>query len=361
MSFIDPRLTFAGVHNAVVNSHHIGGNAFALFLKSQRKWENPPLKAEHRTEYMSQCKDHGHTQDIPPVVPHGSYLVNLAHPQPDRAKQAYDNFIDDMERCKQLGIKLYNFHPGNSAGSPSRDEAIKHLASQLNKVHKDAKSGTVITLLETMAAVGGNTIGSTFEDLRDVITHIEDKKRVGVCLDTCHVFAAGYDLRTPEAWKETMQKFDRTIGLQYLRALHVNDSKAPLRSGRDLHANIGTGFLGLRAFHNIVNDERIWGIPLILETPIDRKDENGKSVEDKRIWAREIKLLESLVEMDAESDEFQQLERDLQEQGEGERQRVQGQVDKRDEKKKKLDVRGAKGARRKKKLETDESEEGDSA
>jgi AP endonuclease-1 len=227
-----------------------------------------------------------------------------------------------------MGIVLYNFHPGNASGAESRKEALAHIAKQLNKSHKDEASGKVITLLETMAAFGGNTIGTTFEELAEIIEMIDDKSRVGVCLDTCHVFAAGYDLRAPETYNDVIEKFDKSVGLKYLRALHINDSKAPLNSGRDLHANIGTGFLGLRSFHNLVNDSRMWGLPLILETPIDVKGKDGKSVEDHSIWAKEIKLLENLIDMDMESDEFKTLEKELEAQGKAERDRVQEQVDK---------------------------------
>jgi AP endonuclease-1 len=351
-----------GVHNTIINSVHIGGNALALFLKSQRKWANPALQDDHCAQFLSSCKEHkydlfgGHK--TPPIVPHGSYLVNLAHPAPDRTKQAYDSFIDDLDRCRKLGIRLYNFHPGNCAAS-SRQDGIKHLAKQLNKAHAEASSGSVITLLETMAG-GGNVLGSTFEDLVDVISLIDDKERIGVCLDTCHVFAAGYDLRSPEAFKDTMAKFDKIVGLKYLRALHINDSKAPLSSHRDLHANIGTGFLGLRAFHNIVNEPRLWGLPMVLETPIDVKDkETGKEVPDKSIWAREIKLLESLVGMHVESEQFQKLEEELQSSGKSERDRVMGQVERREEKKAKASAKGKKGTKKKGKKEESSSDGSD--
>ncbi|KAL0257706.1 DNA-(apurinic or apyrimidinic site) lyase [Diplodia seriata] len=322
-----------GVQNAVTNSVHIGGNAFALFLKSQRKWTNPPVAPEAITMFKQHCSHHKYESNKH-VVPHGSYLVNLAHTDSDRAKQAYDSFADDLSRCNKLGIQLYNFHPGNAASS-TREEALQQLSSQLNQAHKDPSSGTVLTLLETMAVFEGNTIGGTFEELAAIIALIDDKSRVGVCLDTCHVFAAGYDLRTPEAYADTMDKFDRVIGLSYLKALHVNDSKAPLGSGRDLHANIGTGFLGLRAFHNIMNDSRLQGLPMVLETPIDSPDPKNpkKTIDDKGLWAREIKLLESLVGMDVESEEFKQLDTELQERGRSERERVQDQVDRREEKK----------------------------
>jgi AP endonuclease 1 len=306
-------------------------------LKSQRKWAFAPLSDDHRTQFIQGCNHHHYESSkdvIAPIVPHGSYLVNLAHTEKSRADQAYETFIDDLSRCNKMGIRLYNFHPGNAIGADSRTNALKQLAKQLNKSHQDKSSGNVITLLETMAATGGNTIGSTFEELAAIIDLIEDKERVGVCLDTCHVFAAGYDLRTPEAFKDTMNKFDKVVGLKYLKALHVNDSKAPLRSGRDLHANIGTGFLGLTAFWNLVNEPRLWGLPFILETPITRKNELGKSIEDESVWAREIKLLESLVDMDRASDEFKTLETDLAMEGKAERDRIQGQVNRRKDGKK---------------------------
>jgi AP endonuclease-1 len=256
-------------------------------------------------------------------VPHGSYLVNLAQSTPDKAKQAYDCFLEDLQRCESLGIGLYNFHPGARLDS-TREGAIARIASQLNSAHAATKS--VITLLENMAG-GGTVIGSTFEDLADIIALIDDKSRIGVCIDTCHTFAAGYDLRSPEAFAATMKKFDDVVGLKYLKALHVNDSKAPLGSRRDLHANIGTGFLGLRAFHNVVNFAGFEGLPMVLETPIDQKID-GKTVEDKSIWAREIKLLEGLIGRDVESEGFKEDEKRLWESGKAERDKVNAQVEK---------------------------------
>ncbi|KAK8206676.1 DNA-(apurinic or apyrimidinic site) lyase [Zalaria obscura] len=326
-----------GVHNAVTNSVHIGANAFALFLKSQRKWANPPLDDGHCSTFHDHCKTHDY-QSRQHVLPHGSYLVNLAHTDAARTKQAYDAFLDDLHRCERLGIRLYNFHPGNSLDK-ERSVAIAHLAGNLNRAHKETES--VVTVLENMAA-GGNVLGSTFEDLRDIIALVEDKSRVGVCLDTCHAFAAGYDLRTAEALQETLAQFDRTVGMNYLRALHLNDSKAPFSSNRDLHANIGTGFLGLRAFHGIMNEGCFAGLPMVLETPIEVRDENGELVkdekgkekEDKGIWAREIKMLESFVGMDMDSEEFKTMEAALGKKGEPERRRVADQVERREEKRK---------------------------
>ncbi|KAF2005823.1 AP endonuclease [Amniculicola lignicola CBS 123094] len=348
-----------GVHNAIPNLLHIGqvtssplANAFALFLKNQRKWDNAPLDPEYATLFIDGCKEHG----IKPgdcCLPHGSYLVNLAHPDAARKKQAYDSFLDDLTRCHKLGIKLYNFHPGN-ANASTREEGIKIIAENINKAHKDSATGEVIPVLETMASQG-NTIGGTFEDIAAIIEHIDDKDRIGVCLDTCHVFAAGYDLRTPETYAEVISRFDKIIGLKYLKALHVNDSKAPFGSCRDLHARIGTGYLGLRAFHNIVNDERLHGMPMVLETPIDVVGSNGKKSEDKSIWAREIKMLESLVGMDIESAEFEALEKKLHEEGKGERERIGEQVEKKKAKQKQ--VKAPKSKKKAKKVESESEED----
>ncbi|KAL2684955.1 hypothetical protein Neosp_006048 [[Neocosmospora] mangrovei] len=340
-----------GVQNSVTNAIHIGANAFALFLKSQRKWTNPPLDPSAKTQFISQCKHHGYSA-AEHALPHGSYLVNLAQADEEKANQAYTSFLDDLNRCEQLGIRLYNFHPG-STGGDSRAAAIGRIAAQLNKSHKATK--TVITVLENMAG-SGNVIGSTWEDLRDIIALVEDKERVGVCIDTCHAFAAGHDLRTPEAFKKTVDSFNDIVGHKYLKAFHLNDSKAPFDSNRDLHANIGTGFLGLRAFHSIMNHAPFAGMPMVLETPIDRPGSDGKSVEDKKVWADEIKLLESLVGMDAESEEFKQLEEELQARGEAERNKIQDQVDRKAVKDSKKGTRAKKGATKKKKDESDESE-----
>jgi AP endonuclease-1 len=170
-----------------------------LFLKSQRKWSSPPLADEARDQFLALIEEHNY--DSKHVLPHGSYLVNLAHLEAEKADQAYNCFLDDLQRCEALGIKLYNFHPGNTGPHP-RAEAIGRIAAQLNKAHKATKS--VITVLENMAG-GANVIGSTFEDLRDIVALIDDKSRVGVCIDPCHSFAAGYDLKTPEAFKEDFE------------------------------------------------------------------------------------------------------------------------------------------------------------
>ncbi|KAI1433038.1 AP endonuclease, partial [Xylaria sp. CBS 124048] len=339
-----------GVHNSVTNSVHIGANAFALFLRSQRKWANPPIASEVVEGFRDLSKEHNFEVHRH-CLPHCSYLVNLAQKDIEKADQAYSTFLDDLHRCESLGIRLYNFHPGNTGGD-SRDAAIQRIASQLNKAHK--ATSTVVTVLENMAGQG-NVVGAKFEDLRDIIAGIDDKSRVGVCIDTCHTFAAGYDLRSPEAFAATMAEFDEVVGTSYLRALHINDSKAPFASHRDLHANIGTGFLGLRAFHNVVNHDALAGLPMILETPIDRPGLDGKTVEDKQVWADEIKLLERLIGMDPTSDEFNALEQELQAQGASERAKYQDQVDRRKDKDAKKGKREGKGRKKKKADEDSDS------
>lgn len=332
--FVGAHVSIAkGVQNSVTNCHHIGGNAFALFLKSQRKWDNPALSDENRDAFHSHC--HTHKYDASShVLPHGSYLVNLAQEDPTKVKQAYDAFLDDLHRCEALGIRLYNFHPGASGSSPL-PTAITRLANNLN-IALSATS-TVTPLLENMAG-SGTVIGSRFSDLASIIRQIkpEFQSRIGVCLDTCHAFAAGYDLRTPASFKAVLQEFDDVVGIKYLKALHLNDSKAPLGSKRDLHQNIGLGFLGLRAFHNVMNESRFEGLPLILETPCEKPDPQDptgiKMVEDKGAWAREIKLLESLIGMDVESEEFRKLERELSEMGRAAREKMLKSVEEKERK-----------------------------
>lgn len=204
-----------GVANALPNAVHIGANAFALFLKSQRKWDNPPLAPEARDAFVSGCKHHDYSAGEH-ALPHGSYLVNLAQVDETKAATAYKSFVDDLKRCDSLGIRLYNFHPGSTGGEP-RPAAIARIAKQLNKAHIETES--VITVLENMAGAG-NVVGSTWEDLRDIIALVDKKDRVGVCIDTCHAFAAGLDLRTPETFRKTMDDFNEIVGLTYLKAFH---------------------------------------------------------------------------------------------------------------------------------------------
>ncbi|EYE95101.1 DNA-(apurinic or apyrimidinic site) lyase APN1 [Aspergillus ruber CBS 135680] len=370
-----------GVFNAVNNSMQIGGNAFALFLKSQRKWDNPALQDDHRDQFCQSCSEQEYNA-AKHVLPHGSYLVNLAQEDNAKAKQAYNSFLDDLQRCEALGINLYNFHPG-SAGQTTLPSALTRLAKALTNAL--AATSTVTPVLETMCGQG-TTIGGSLNEFRDIIAQIpkEHHSRIGICIDTCHSHAAGYDLASPTGFKAFLKEFDEVIGLQFLRALHLNDSKTPRGSHRDLHANIGTGFLGLRAFHNIMNEPTFEDMPMILETPIDRpvsnasrppttdtssataaheacasedsesdlsepekptkkskakaKKPTARLIADPSVWANEISLLESLIGMDPESLEFRSLEANLADEGREMREKHQEQHDRKveaEEKKKK--------------------------
>ncbi|KAH7100546.1 xylose isomerase-like protein [Auriculariales sp. MPI-PUGE-AT-0066] len=259
-----------GPQNAVLNAAKIGAGAFALFLKSQRKWVSPAYKPQDITAFHAAMKEHNYAPEH--VLPHGSYLLNLGNPDEAKRNQSYTCFLDDLRRAEQLGLLLYNFHPGSTVGACTREQSIANIAASLNRAHKE--TSRVVTVLENMAGQG-NVIGSQFEDLRDIIALVEDKTRVGVCLDTCHTFAAGYDIRTRK----------HSIGVQYLRGMHLNDSKFDLAGKKDRHENMGIGKIGLRAFSFIANDTRMRNIPLILETPCE--DDTGPN----GVWAVEVAAL----------------------------------------------------------------------
>ncbi|KAJ7765665.1 xylose isomerase-like protein [Mycena metata] len=269
-----------GLENAVINAAAIGANSFALFVKSQRKWTSPPLTESTISSFKAALIEHGY--EARHILPHGSYLINLGNPDAEKRQKSYDCFLDDLKRCESLGLLLYNFHPGSSVGQATSDESISFIASCINEAHKATES--VVTVLENMAGAG-NIIGGDFNHLAKIISEVEDKTRVGVCLDTCHMFAAGYDLRTKEGWEKIVTDFDTTVGLSYLRGMHLNDSKTEHGSKKDRHENIGMGHIGIQGFHHILNDPRFQDIPLILETP---------SFEKPEVWAAEIQALNGL-------------------------------------------------------------------
>ncbi|KAF5319096.1 hypothetical protein D9611_014086 [Ephemerocybe angulata] len=319
-----------GVENAVLNAAAIGANAFALFLKSQRKWEAPPLSPSSIRLFKERMKEYGY--DPKHVLPHGNYLVNLGNPDAAKRAKSYDCFVDDLRRCEALGLKYYNFHPGSTVGNATPEESIQHIADSLNAAHKETEG--IVTVLENMAGAG-NVIGSSFKQIAAIIALVEDKTRVGVCVDTCHAHAAGYDVSTGEGWEDVMKRFEEEIGLKYLCGMHLNDSISECGSRKDRHENIGilfaafdwlrvvsfrlgsagrgtlpaAGTLGLPAFHAILTDERTKDIPLILETAsFERPTE---------VWGVEIGVLNALselgraVESGADSGEVEEGERDV--------------------------------------------------
>ena len=268
-----------GVTNAVLNAEKIGAKAFALFTKNQKRWDAKPLD----TKTIDSFKEALHGSGILPrhVLPHDSYLINLGHPEDEKRAKSMEAFLDEVQRCSLLGLDRLNFHPGSHLKQISEDECMSRISEAMN-ITLD-KTSCVSLVLENTAGQGSN-LGWKFEHLAQIIDKIEDKSRVGVCIDTCHMFTAGYDIRTREAYDITMAQFENIVGFQYLKGMHINDSKPELGSHVDRHDSLGKGKIGLDAFRFIMNDERMDDIPLILETI------------DETIWADEIKLLYSFVD-----------------------------------------------------------------
>ena len=267
-----------GVENSPINAKKIGAKAFALFTKNQRRWISPPLKEKNIIQFKKYCKQYGYSPDY--ILPHDSYLINLGHPDPDGLQKSRTAFLDEMNRCEQLDLKYLNFHPGSHLRKISESECIKIIAESINITLEKTKS--VIAVLENTAGQGSN-IGYRFEQLREIIDLIDNKSRIGVCIDTCHLFTSGYDIRTKETFENTFEEFNTIIGFNYLKGMHLNDSKPNLGSRIDRHESIGKGKIGLDAFSFIMNDKRFDNIPLILETP------------KSELWAEEIKILYSLI------------------------------------------------------------------
>lgn len=265
------------MENAPLNAVEIGATAFALFTRNQRQWHSKPLTTENIDGFQRNCEDHGFSPEY--ILPHDSYLINLGHPEPEKRQKSFDAFLDEMQRCEQLGLKLLNFHPGSHLNQISEEECLDNIAASVNRALE--KTSSVTAVIENTAGQGSN-LGFRFEHLAAIIHQIEDKSRVGVCIDTCHTFAAGYDFRMEMDYTLMMQRFDHIVGLQYLRGMHLNDAKKPFGSRVDRHESLGKGHIGLDAFRLIMSDKRLNGIPLILETP------------NPDIWPEEIRLLKSL-------------------------------------------------------------------
>ncbi len=268
--------TSGGVENAPLNAAKIGVNAFALFTKNQRQWSAKPLTQASIDAFKQNCADHGFEPGH--ILPHDSYLINLGHPEADKLEKSRTAFLDEMQRCEQLGLDRLNFHPGSHLKQISESACLANIAESLN-LALDKTTG-VTAVIENTAGQGSN-MGFRFEHLAEIIDQVEDKSRVGVCLDTCHSFAAGYDLSTAEWCDKVFDEFESVVGFEYLRGMHLNDSKKELGSRVDRHHSLGQGVLGLAVFKYIMADARFDNIPMILETI------------DESIWDQEIKLLRS--------------------------------------------------------------------
>ncbi|MCU0560641.1 MAG: deoxyribonuclease IV [Desulfobacterales bacterium] len=279
MKYIGAHVSAAGgVHNAPLNASRIGATAFALFTKNQRQWSAKPLTEEEILSFKANCRQAGYAPGQ--ILPHDSYLINLGHPDPEGLQQSRAAFIDEMRRCEQLGLIYLNFHPGSHLNRISEEACLARIAESIN-LALDATRG-VTAVIENTAGQGTN-LGHRFEHLAAIIAGVHDRSRVGVCLDTCHSFSAGYDLATPEGYAAALQRFDALVGFSFLRGVHLNDGKKPMGSRVDRHEKIGEGTLGLEAFRRVMNDPRFDGIPMILETP------------DESRWAEEIRLLTGMA------------------------------------------------------------------
>ena len=267
-----------GVENAPLNAREIGATAFALFTKNQRQWVAKPLTAESIDAFKANCREAGYGPHQ--ILPHDSYLINLGNPDIEALNKSKAAFLDEMQRCEQLGLDRLNFHPGGHLNKATDEECIRLIADSVNQV-LDQTEG-VIAVIENTAGQGSH-LGYTFEQIAGIMELINDQSRIGVCIDTCHAFTGGYELRTREAFEETFDQFEKVIGFSFLKGMHLNDSKKDLGSRVDRHDSLGEGYLGLDPFRWIMTDPRFNDIPLILETPDDSK------------WAEEIRLLKSFM------------------------------------------------------------------
>lgn len=270
-----------GVSFAPLRAKEIGAKAFAIFTRNPSRWKSAPISEAEAEAFMLNCEKAGFTPDL--ILPHDSYLINLCAPDRQKLHLSREAFLDEFRRCEQLGLKLLNFHPGSHLNAIETDKALDLIAESIN-LTLDKTSG-VTAVIENTAGQGSN-LGNEFEQLARIIDGIEDKSRVGVCVDTCHAYSAGYDLASDSGYDNVWKKFDETIGASYLRALHINDDKRELGSRIDRHESIGKGTLGEVFFKRMMNDSRFDNIPLILETP------------NEEIWAEEIAWLYSQTNSD---------------------------------------------------------------
>ncbi len=274
--FIGAHVSAAGgVENAPVNAHRIGATAFALFTKNQRQWYAKPLSKESIHIFKEHCKFYGYEPHQ--ILPHDSYLINLGHPEEAALQKSRIAFLDEMQRCEQLGLDRLNFHPGSHLNKTTEEQCLATIAESINIALKQTK--VVAAVIENTAGQGTN-LGFSFYQIKQIIDQVEDKSRVGVCIDTCHAYSAGYDILNN--FEDVFREFEEVIGFEYLKGMHLNDSKKDLASKVDRHNSLGEGTLGLEPFRKIMNDKRFDGIPLILETPDDQK------------WADEIQLLKNM-------------------------------------------------------------------
>lgn len=278
MKYIGAHISASGgVENAPLNAKEIGAKAFAFFTRNQRQWVSKPYETKSIDLFKSRCDELGFLPYN--ILPHGSYLINLGHPEEEALQKSRAAFLDEMLRCEQLGLNRYNFHPGSHLHVMDVDACLDRIAESINFALDKTKGVTAV--IENTAGQGTN-LGHTFEQIAHIIDKVEDKSRVGVCIDTAHALAAGYEIRTREGFDETFDNFNKIVGIEYLKGMHINDSKKEVGTRVDRHDSLGKGVMSMDLFYFIMNDSRFDNMPLILETP------------DTDIWAEEIKMLYSL-------------------------------------------------------------------
>lgn len=266
-----------GVASAPLNARKIGAGAFALFTRNPSRWKSEPLLPSDIEEFQRNCRECGYKPQQ--ILPHDSYLINLGAKDPKKLFMSRMAFLDEMQRCEQLGLTMLNFHPGSHLNEMTEEDCLDRIASSINKTLSATTS--VKAVIENTAGQGSN-LGFTFQQIAHIISKVEDKDRVGVCIDSCHAFAAGYDLSTPEGYQAVWSEFDEIIGFRYLCGMHLNDSKKGLGSHVDRHESLGLGTIGKPFFEMLMADRRMDNIPLILETP------------NPDLWPEEIAYLYSL-------------------------------------------------------------------
>jgi len=267
-----------GIEKAPLNASEIGARAFAFFTKNQRQWKSPALTEPQAEAFREACAAHGFGPEA--VLPHDTYLINMGSPDPEIRKKSEEAFLDELRRCSILGLRMLNFHPGSHRGEMKDEECLAMIADSVNRALE--KTSGVAAVIENTAGQGGS-VGRSFEQLAFLIDRIEDKGRAGVCLDTCHMFASGYDITTVSGYAKAMDEFDRTVGMKYLKGWHLNDAKSVLGSLVDRHESIGRGNMGVKPFKFLMRDPRFDGMPMILETP------------EPGLWKKEIQELYSLA------------------------------------------------------------------
>lgn len=265
-----------GLHNALYKGAEIGASTVQIFTSNQKQWKGRCYTDEDIALWQKAKEETG----IQTVMSHASYLINLASPREEVHEKSLVAFSEELKRCHALDIKYLNFHPGSRLQTSS-EEGLNKIISSLLKLKKEILSGNTHLLFEATAGQG-STLGATFEELGYLVKALHNEIPIGVCIDTCHIFAAGYDIRTPKGWKQTLKEFDTHVGLQHLYALHINDSKMELGSKKDRHASLGKGEIGLSSFRFISKDAKLCSLPKYLETPDGSKN-----------WKKEIAWLKA--------------------------------------------------------------------